>query len=299
MRKILLLLIAVNLLVGCSSKSIADLNSDINNKKSPVPKIEDIRLPITKDEIVYDNGVIKVDYSNSGLGYIQVKSLNEEHKKIKVRIQKDDEIYTYDLNRELEYETFNLNMGNGVYIISVFENVENDSYVTLFEFEFEVILDNEKLPFLFPSQISNYDQDTLAIKKAYELIAGLETELERVQVIYDYVIKNIDYDYDKKEAVIGQYVLPILDETFLSNKGICFDYASITIAMLRSVNIPAKLVTGYVEEGYHAWIEVYIDNLGWIAPHIYFENNTWKLIDPTLDAIGDDYEGSYEVKYKY
>ena len=39
--------------------------------------------------------------------------------------------------------------------------------------------------------------------------------------------------------------LPSVDETLKTKKGICFDYAALMTAMLRSQGIPTKLEIGY------------------------------------------------------
>ena len=51
---------------------------------------------------------------------------------------------------------------------------------------------------------------------------------------------------------------------FPPEKGICFDYAALMTAMLRSQGIPTKLEIGYSGEVYHAWISTYIDEIGWV-----------------------------------
>jgi len=44
----------------------------------------------------------------------------------------------------------------------------------------------------------------------------------------------------------------------------CGSLATVAVSLLRSLNIPTKLITGYykekVEDMRHAWIEVYINN---------------------------------------
>ena len=56
--------------------------------------------------------------------------------------------------------------------------------------------------------------------------------------------------------------------------------------MLRSQNIPAKMEIGYanMEEGavYHAWLSVYIKDIGWIDDLIEFDGKNWSMMDPTL-----------------
>ena len=69
-------------------------------------------------------------------------------------------------------------------------------------------------------------------------------------------------------------------------KGICFDYAALMAAMLRSQSIPTRLVTGYAGTAYHAWIDVWSETEGWIHNVIFFDGNNWELMDPTFAAAG-------------
>ena len=119
--------------------------------------------------------------------------------------------------------------------------------------------------------------------------------------------KKYTYDYDKADSVEAGY-LPDVDETLQSGTGICFDYAALTAAMLRSQDIPCKLEIGYSGDIKHAWIDVYIQNKGWVTKAISFNGDTWKLMDPTFDAnsngneaiqeyIGD--ESNYTVQYTH
>ena len=88
-----------------------------------------------------------------------------------------------------------------------------------------------------------------------------KTELEAVQEVYEYVIKNIVYDEKKAETVKSGY-LPSVDETLKTKKGICFDYAALMTAMLRSSGIPTRLDIGYATNIYHAWISTYLEETG-------------------------------------
>ena len=60
-------------------------------------------------------------------------------------------------------------------------------------------------------------------------------------------------------------------------KGVCQDFAHLAIACCRSVGLPARYVSGYIEtlsppgvekligvDASHAWFSVYIPNLGWV-----------------------------------
>ena len=280
------------LCVGCNE-------SNTENAESKSYTFSEILWPEASGELIQSDDRVLIDYSNVSLGYIMAKTLTSDHNRIKIMIVKDDEKYTYDLNKELEYETFPLNMDSGEYTIKAYENVENDQYSLLFSFDVEVILENEFIPFLYPNQVVDYDEDTLCISKSFELVKDDKTELDRVEDIYKWVLANVTYDWDKVEEVQGKYVLPVLDDVYTNGKGICFDYAAIMAAMLRVQHIPTKVVTGMVSEGYHAWIEVYIENMGWIKPHVYFNSGQWTTMDPTYDALKQDYDGDYSVKYIY
>ena len=129
----------------------------------------------------------------------------------------------------------------------------------------------------------NFNDQSKAVSKAAELIqaAGAKTDLEKVAAVYHYAVDNIAYDYDLAKTVPSGY-LPDVDKVLESGKGICFDYAAVMSAMLRSQNIPCKLVIGYAGKVYHAWINVYIAGTGWVDQLIYFDGEKWSLMDPTF-----------------
>ena len=105
--------------------------------------------------------------------------------------------------------------------------------------------------------------------------------------------------------------LPNVDQVVADKKGICFDYASVMAAMLRSQGIPTKLVTGYVapNNAYHAWNEVWVEGKGWVKTgSIYFDGVSWTLMDPTFTSAGKDSKyisnfigdgTNYTKKYEY
>ena len=72
-----------------------------------------------------------------------------------------------------------------------------------------------------------------------------------------------------------------------SGGGAYTDYASLSAAMLRSMGIPTKLVTGYVgaDELYHAWIMVYIDGT-WQEAQFTVSPNEWSRCDVTFASTG-------------
>ena len=127
-----------------------------------------------------------------------------------------------------------------------------------------------------------------------------------MEKVYDYVTGNIVYDTELAANVPLGYI-PDIDSTLERGKGICFDYASLMTALLRTQGIPTKLVVGYSGTAYHAWISVYLQEAGWVDKIIRFDGKSWSLMDPTLAAsnhredvkryFGDG--GNYIAKYFY
>lgn len=229
------------------------------------------------------NGVV-IDTSAAANGYVQIKYTGAE-KKLKVQVKKDSSTYNYDLNGKGITETYSLQMGNGQYSIRVLENVSGNYYKELYSIPLAVTLSSETAPFLYPNQYVSYSSSSLAAKKAAELSAGASTDVEKLKLIYNYMIKNIKYDFDKAAKVTSGYV-PNVDSILTTQKGICFDYSSLMAAMLRSQGIPSKVVVGSVDTlaVTHAWNEVYLKGTGWITIKIEVSNTGWKLMDPTLGA---------------
>jgi transglutaminase-like putative cysteine protease len=263
---------------------------------SKIYRYEEILWPTQPGELIFESNGFIIDYSNAEYGYISILAPNNDAIQ-KAQVTLNENIYTYALYSE-EYVIIPLQMGDGVYSIKLLRNKEGNTYVVSASTQIDVKLINETTAYLYPNQIVDYNKETQAIMKSFELTQEADSEIERVYEIYQYIINNIDYDYDKAELAQTKFILPIIDETYLIEKGICFDYASLMSAMLRVQHIPTRVVTGYVEEGYHAWVEVFIKDEGWINPSIYFESDIWKRVDPTFDSMGS-YDGEYQDQDYY
>lgn len=232
------------------------------------------------------NDAASIDYSNASCGYVMV-SYTGTCPKVKLRITGPDKIiYTYDLN-EGGYETFPLSSGNGSYDVTVYENISGTSYTTCLFSQVSVQLENELTPFLYPNQYVNFRSDSKTVAKGAELAEDATSELEVVVNIYNYIIHSIDYDYQKASDPPTGYTTDV-DEILESGTGICLDYAAVMAAMLRSQKIPTRLEVGYAKDAYHAWISVYIQDVGWLNGIIEFDGKDWTLVDPTFGANTDD-----------
>jgi len=237
---------------------------------------------------------IDVTYKNDG--FIRARSKSETLKKLKLRTiyTKSNSAnieYTYDLNSTGVWETFSLQSGNGQYSIIIFEIVEGNRGTMIQTTSVDVEYNRKNAPFLVSAQMVSYAAGSNAVKKAEELSKNAGTDLKKVENIYRYIVETIKYDTAKANKIIsGEIVgyLPEIEGTLKTSKGICFDYSSLLAAMLRSQDIPAKLIMGYVAidpaPSYHAWNEIYIEDVGWIRirSEVYFDGKGWERVDTTF-----------------
>lgn len=120
---------------------------------------------------------------------------------------------------------------------------------------------------------------------ADSLAKGKTTTIDKVIAVRDYFLKRDElgeriYTYTDNPGIPG---LPgaskLLYFLFDSKKGYCAYYAAATVFLLRSMNIPSRVVTGFLtvdrsdknkgwywfyEDQSHGWVQVYFPEYGWI-----------------------------------
>ena len=104
--------------------------------------------------------------------------------------------------------------------------------------------------------------DTLTEELADEICAGCDTDAEKVQAVYSWMVTNLEYDYDYH--VLFQYFN--VRKTLHTKKGVCFDFSHLFAALCRSQNIPCYAVDGicYRDNSVqHTWNRVYYDGTWW------------------------------------
>ena len=119
---------------------------------------------------------------------------------------------------------------------------------------------NPESPYLLNGGATLWDTQTEEL--ADEICADCDTNAEKVQAIYNWMIANFEYDYDY------QTLLQYFDvrRTLSTRKGVCYDFANLFAALCRSQNIPCYVVDGTpynraTED--HTWNRVYYDGLWW------------------------------------
>ena len=235
---------------------------------------------------IRSSGGSQIDVGNASLGYVRVAQSGSDSR-LKVQVIKGDKTYNYDLNTNGNFEVFPLQSGDGTYTVRIMKNVSGNKYTMLYSTDINVTLQDSLDPFLYPSQYVNYSSGSAVVKKAAEICSGLKGDVEKVSAVYQWIINNISYDTEKAQSVKTGY-LPDPDSTLSSGKGICFDYAALMAAMLRSQGAATKLICGTVSAAdlNHAWNEVYLEGTGWVTVKVYFSGNAWERMDPTFGASG-------------
>lgn len=300
--RIFICIATASLFMGCSSDSTGKSKNHTDERRTTATEF---LVPEASGAVVYNNGVACIDASNTSEGYVQAR-YDGSAPKVKLQITAPDAtVYSYNL-RPGNYETFPLSGGDGTYTLNILENVNADLYAISLSQTIEVGIADEFQPFLYPNQYVWFTPNDKAVALGMDISDNASNDLDYVEQIYRYVIENITYDDQLAENVQADY-LPVIDNTLSSGKGICFDYASLMAALLRSQRIPTKLEVGYSGDSYHAWISVYLKEIGWVNNIIEFDGKNWSLMDPTLASnnsnssvgkyIGDG--SNYVVKYSY
>lgn len=255
----------------------------------------------------FSSGSATLDISNTSQGYVMLK-YSGSNPKVRFRITTPTGVnYTYLVTEYGNYAVYPLTGGDGSYTFTVYEAVsaQDNLYSTALSEKASVAIANGFSPFLYPNCYVNFSASSACVSKGSALAEGCAADLDVVTAVYHYAKDNITYDNNKAKTVQSGYA-PSPDATLASGTGICFDYASLVSAMLRSQGIPTRLEVGYVGDLYHAWISCYISDVGWVDGIIKFNGSEWTMMDPTM-AAGQSaasfkkFWGSstYSVKYLY
>ena len=244
-----------------------------------------------------------IDTAGVNEGYVSAAAVSPS--RLKFQVKCGDMVYNYDMPSDGSAMLFPINMGNGSYVFRIMENIEGSNYAELDASSADIQLSSEFEPFLIPNIFCNYNAKSSCVKKAYELAKSDKNQGEVVRDICSFVAENVSYDYDKAEYLAkSSGYIPNPDSTLSEKKGVCFDYAALSAAMLRSLGLPAKVITGFVSPGdlYHSWIMVYVDGT-WQTALFSVTPNTWSRCDVTFASAGESAVTgngtSYTDKYAY
>ncbi|MBD3179473.1 MAG: hypothetical protein GF417_07595 [Candidatus Latescibacteria bacterium] len=114
---------------------------------------------------------------------------------------------------------------------------------------------------------------------ASRITAGSTGNEEKVESILEWLKPGVNIDFGARKGTRWG-VRNVLE----NRRGRCLDFADLFITLCRAVDIPARLVGGWVyESSGHAWAEVMVDERG------------WKQVDPSTGSM--DSVGAYYIPY--
>jgi hypothetical protein len=142
---------------------------------------------------------------------------------------------------------------------------------------------NLELPGALPGRVGDL---------ARQLTGAAQTRYDKVKAVEAYLAANERYQLDSPVPAAGEDAVD--DFLFVSHRGFCEQFASAETVLLRSVGVPARLVTGlaygqassagqrvFRASDSHAWVEVWYPGTGWVPS------------DPTAGAsLAQDVPGS-------
>ena len=123
------------------------------------------------------------------------------------------------------------------------------------------------LRYLMPSR---YCESDILSRAAQQMFGDLPRGLSRVRAIESWIHDSIYYLPGFSNSTTTA------QEVFVQRAGVCRDFAHLGITFCRALNIPARLVVGYVHfeeppQDFHAVFEAWLDN-------------QWVVFDPTKMA---------------
>jgi len=114
------------------------------------------------------------------------------------------------------------------------------------------------ITYLRPSRYAQSDSLTPLARSLFRGLSGYTL----VQAVTDWVFENLGYVSGSSRPTDGAI------QTLESRQGVCRDFAHVTIALLRAMEVPARMVSVYAPGlspmDFHAVAEAYVDGVWWV-----------------------------------
>lgn len=238
---------------------------------------------VLSTDTIKSNGVALVILPDKVFGKVTLAG-ETDRALIKILVIKDEKQTWYDVN--LVNGKFNEEIwlidGKGNYEISVLVHKIDRKYNFGPTVRVENVSDVNR--FLVPTKHVESNNEEL-INAAQEITRNAGSDREKAKLIYDWITKNIVYDYKKYlrqlnknyDNVYGAY------STYKTRTGVCYDYSTLFAALGRAVGLQVKVIKGNfvtsTSEELHAWNEIYIS-----------EEDRWINVDSTFGySLGKNY----------
>lgn len=211
-------------------------------------KLESYELSITPKPTSFSE---RIDFFGNTITRFSIQTYHKELKVIaKSKVKRN---YSEEFQIASSYEAKSLTLKE---ICSMMEGVD-DEILDARQYQLESVLINN-----INEEIKSYAE--VSFKKNRSVYEASYELMERI-------FKDFEFNTE-----VTNVATPI-SEVIKSKKGVCQDFAQIAIACLRSVNLPARYVSGYIEtlpppgkekligtDASHAWFSVFIPTFGWV-----------------------------------
>jgi hypothetical protein len=244
-----------------------------------------IPFAIAEDEWLYsDSAIIKINFSSSLDARVTSNNYIFEGLKINLSmLPKNTSRQTVSINYfpdlktkndDAIFETYSLGKFDFGYHAEIKTTNSIKKVTKKINFPLQSKIPKEIEIYTKPGERIDSDNEDI-IRTASKLAEGEDDYFVVVDKISDFVNKDVTYDLSTlfiKGTKSASWVLE-------NKEGVCSEISVLFIAMLRSVGIPARFVSGisYTNSelfdykfGPHAWAEVYFPDIGWIPYDITY-----------------------------
>jgi len=155
-------------------------------------------------------------------------------------------------------------------------------------------LPDEVKQFTKPGEIIDSDNKEV-VRLASRLAEGEDDLYVVVHKIAEWTKNNIEYNLSTLTAEVSQSASWVLE----NRQGVCDELTSLFIAMLRSLGIPGKFISGvsYTNStlfpqnwGSHGWAEIYFPGYGWVPYDVTF--GEFGYVDPTHVKLKESFDSN-------
>jgi len=245
-------------------------NPDIKPQTSADAKV------LGENHIGYD--WTEIDWSTANKGYIRVKVNEQLTKYTDCTVRREDDSGDGQVSHWYpsvgSWSKIPLSPGKNQYIVTIDQGFGDELHDIPPE-EMDTIY-RDSLQVVFAAEVENpdtlwlqsyvkcdYENAPNTCAKALELTKDCQTDAEKITAVFEYVIKNIKFDYANAEE--GRKMLAPdrdlnLDHILENKKGVSEQCAVLMAGMLRSVGVSCKVIYGLAgtseAKDHHVWVTV-------------------------------------------
>ena len=256
------------------NSSVQILLKDINTKVFPTPQNP-------KRLIIVDDQDLDIDISATMYGESEVFYYDNG---LQSNLMYTVDFYDIDYRNEDIIEILRNSQENYNKWLFGDNDILIDEYYNEY-YIFEGFVDEDKYIYVDREVIQNYNlviDDYEYYLLAEEITKEYNNNYDKAIAIETYLKENYKYNDDPEHNSEDR----LYEFLFETKEGLCKDYATAMVIMLRSIGIPARYVTGFVtsdpvldrsdeeqakeknyiikDEDAHAWVEVYFQGFGWV-----------------------------------